>query len=67
MPCKLNTKTAQSSGSENIAAEKPLPGLIALRSVLSPTPHNPRKQRTNPAAAGSGVRFGAGEWRREWA
>lgn len=28
-------------------------------------PHNPRKQRKNPAAAGSGERFRGGKWRRE--
>ena len=29
-----------------------------------PLPHNPRKQRENPAAAGSGERFHKGKWRR---
>jgi hypothetical protein len=29
-----------------------------------PLPHNPRKQRKNPAAAGSGERFREGKWRR---
>ena len=28
-------------------------------------PHNPRKQRKNPAAAGSGETFRGGKWRRE--
>ena len=28
-----------------------------------PLPHNPRKQRKNPAAAGSGERFREGKWR----
>jgi hypothetical protein len=28
-----------------------------------PHPHNPRKQRKNPAAAGSGERFREGKWR----
>ena len=31
-----------------------------------PLPHNPRKQRENPAAAGSGERFRGGKWRRRW-
>jgi len=31
-----------------------------------PLPHNPRKQRKNPAAAGSGERFREGKWRRGW-
>lgn len=31
-----------------------------------PLPHNPRKQRKNPAAAGSGERFRGGKWRRRW-
>jgi len=30
-----------------------------------PHPHNPRKQRENPAAAGSGERLRGGKWRRE--
>jgi len=30
-----------------------------------PFPHNPRKQRKNPAAAGSGERVREGKWRRE--
>lgn len=30
-----------------------------------PLPHNPRKQRKNPAVAGSGERFRRGKWRRE--
>src|SRR5690606_34624221 len=30
-----------------------------------PLLHNPRKQRKNPAAAGSGERFRGGKWRRE--
>ncbi len=29
-----------------------------------PLPHNPRKQRKNPATAGSGERFRKGKWRR---
>ncbi|SDZ58095.1 hypothetical protein SAMN05444004_1251 [Jannaschia faecimaris] len=29
-----------------------------------PNPHNPRKQRKNPAAAGSGEAFLEGKWRR---
>ena len=31
-----------------------------------PLPHNPRKQRKNPAAAGSEERFREGKWRRGW-
>jgi hypothetical protein len=31
-----------------------------------PHPHNPRIQRKNPVAAGSGERFCWGKWRREW-
>ena len=31
-----------------------------------PLPHNPRKQRENPAVAGSGERFRRGKWRRRW-
>jgi hypothetical protein len=31
-----------------------------------PLPHNPRKQRKNPAGAGSGEGFCRGKWRREW-
>lgn len=30
-----------------------------------PNPHNPRKQRKNPATAGSGERLSDGKWRRE--
>ena len=32
---------------------------------VQPHPHNPRKQRKNPAAAGSGERFREGKWRRK--
>ena len=39
-----------------------LPGVSAS---AQPLPHNPRKQRKNPAAAGSGERFRRGKWRRE--
>jgi hypothetical protein len=38
-------------------------GTLAPGPVNSP-PHNPRKQRKNPAAAGSGERFRGGKWRR---
>ena len=31
-----------------------------------PLRNNPRKQRKNPAAAGSGERFRGGKWRRGW-
>ena len=31
-----------------------------------PLPHKPRKQRKNPAAAGSGEQFRKGKWRRGW-
>ncbi len=34
------------------------------RAGAQPHPHNPRKQRTNPGAAGSGERFRGGKWRR---
>jgi hypothetical protein len=37
------------------------------RCGVQPFPHNPRKQRKNPAAAGSGERFRGGKWRRDWA
>lgn len=37
-----------------------LPGPAA---GAQPLPHNPRKQRKNPAAAGSGERFREGKWR----
>lgn len=32
-----------------------------------PLPHNPRKQRKNPAAAGPGERLREAKWRRGWA
>ena len=32
---------------------------------VQPHPHNPRKQRKNPAAAGSGERLRGGKWRTE--
>src|SRR5690606_4613692 len=34
------------------------------RGSAQPLPHNPRKQRKNPAAAGSGDSFREGKWRR---
>ena len=37
MPYNLNTKTTQSSGPENICPERPLPSLLALVPVLSPS------------------------------
>ncbi len=33
------------------------------RGSAQPLPHNPRKQRKNPATAGSGERFRGGKWR----
>jgi hypothetical protein len=37
---------------------------LGARAGAQPLPHNPRKQRRNPAAAGSGERFRGGKWRR---
>ena len=37
MPCRKFTKRAQATGPENIDPERPLPGLLALAPVLSPT------------------------------
>ncbi|WP_323042954.1 hypothetical protein [Gemmobacter sp.] len=53
---------AYASSSEVVretASEPPSPGGGA-----QPLPHNPRKQRKNPAVAGSGGRFREGKWRR---
>ena len=36
------------------------------RASAQPHPHNPRKQRKNPASAGSGEHFREGKWRRRW-
>ena len=43
-------------------------GLLCVEDGEQPLPHNPRKQRKNPAGAGSGERFGKCEWRsgRDW-
>ena len=35
----------------------------SARASVQPLPHNPRKQRKNPTAAGSGERFREGKWR----
>ena len=37
MPYKLNTKTAQSSASENTAPQRTISGLLVLTPVFSPT------------------------------
>ena len=58
-------KSTQSSGPENIGPERPIPRRPAPEASAQPRPHNPRKQRKNPAAAGSGERFREGKWRRE--
>ena len=38
-------------------------GCCSEDASAKPTAHNPRKQRENPAAAGSGERFLEGKWR----
>ena len=56
------TCAVESSGEYRLretASEPPGPEASA-----QPLPHNPRKQRKNPAAAGSGERFREGKWRR---
>ena len=62
----LSTKSAQSSGSENIGPERPLPGLLVPGPVLSLSRITLENNGKNPAAAGSGERFREGKWRRRW-
>ena len=39
-------------------------GPVRAEASAQPHPHNPRKQRKNPPAVGSGDTFGRGKWRR---
>ena len=64
MTCKLFTKSAQSSGPENIGPERPLPGLLAPRPVLSPsriTLENNGKIRPQPDRENAFARASGGE------
>ena len=61
---KLFTKTAQSSGPENIGPERPLPGLLAPGPVLSPsriTLENNGKIRPQPDRENAFARASGGE------
>ena len=61
---KLFTETVQSSGPENIGTERPLPGLLAQRPVLSPsriTLENNGKIRAQPDRENAFARASGGE------
>ena len=45
-------------------AQENVSGCCGEDAGAKPLQHNPRKQRKNPAAAGSGERFREGKWRR---
>ena len=60
----LFTKSAQSSGPENIGPERPLPGLLAQRPVLSPTRitlENNEKTRPEPDRENAFARASGGD------
>src|SRR6056297_840724 len=58
----LNLRGAVKRSGETGNIETPDPALLGSAGS-EPSPHNPRKQRKNPAAAGSGERFRGGKWR----
>ncbi|WP_372922481.1 hypothetical protein, partial [Roseovarius sp.] len=61
--CKLFTKSAQSSGPENIGPQRPLPGLTVSGSVLSPariTLENNGKIRPQPDGENAFARASGG-------
>ena len=62
--CKLFTKSAQSSGPENIGPRRPLPGRLAQVAVLSPsriTLENNGKIRPQPGGENAFARASGGE------
>ena len=62
--CKQFTKSAQSSGPENVSPKRPLPGRLAPGPVLSPTritPENNGKIRPQPDRENEFARASGGE------